>query len=713
MGLPRSYPRVTPQIHNPANIYCDYDFVDPRHTYRPNWSHKYSRDSGSSSKQRGDRRHAHYTPPPSYQLEPDSYDKRDYNTQLKGTACCDKYQKQTFCFFACPVHGPEAITTIRAFPTWWLSPSNLQPCAVDSFDPTPSQQYCYPVFDTDPPYSCFPYPTTSYDYPSYLADISNNTWYSSPPYQSNSMPSYTSTRSQESNGPSLQHLEPSPGIHNLRDLRNFVDHASKNATFIHFSEDLLITFTASTHVPILHIQPENNPDHLLRLHLLLHAIKPLNQYIAKRRTTVGAKAIVVVDSINNHHQGFSQACWVVSHESKDDSSNLQNERVMAFGNIVVIRGSCGGNECGRAVLRIIAAIKTTTAELHSKDFVWHECAGARLLSRFLSMLSKEGRSIKDHFKGIAMTSGLSIDEEMCVVKMEDKLARDGVCALIQRYNIPLLLIDENTLELADPYAEPLTWQDMRLGKWSPHANMLLNLSSRWNSLLPMDAAEPIIRQCMNDLAVEVYRLRAKVERVYEQKVVDSMQKELTKEKALPWIRRANQSESYTKLACQEQKVEQALIKVGQYVEAPLDFQLDAVVGGLLDRGRPTDNLIALRVDIDWKRHALRLNSNNHIPLYLLVQKSGHSQALHTDMSNLWVNFISDTFANAPVQAYKNNGFWASWDDLIRVVKMHIKVMLSSQSKTWSKQEIDIAERILVHCRHGSMDHIRRASNRRR
>jgi hypothetical protein len=201
------------------------------------------------------------------------------------------------------------------------------------------------------------------------------------------MPSYTSSKPRGTYNPHLEHLEPSPKITNLKILRSFVQHAATVPAFQHQSNMLLATFTSSHRLPILHIQPEENPDHLLRLHLLIHATKSLRQYLARERKISAAGAIIVVDSLSRDFKGFKQACWVVDQHTTDRGLDVLNGRGVAFGRFTIIRGACGNSDYGGASSSIINAIKTMSKVSSNKDFVWHECGRPFVLTNFLDVLA--------------------------------------------------------------------------------------------------------------------------------------------------------------------------------------------------------------------------------------------------------------------------------------------------------------------------------------
>jgi hypothetical protein len=313
-----------------------------------------------------------------------------------------------------------------------------------------------------------------------------------------------------------------------------------------------------------------------------------------------------------------------------------------------------------------------------------------------------------------MTSGLSVDEKRCSIKF----GLDGIFSIrnlarqIKSMDILLLFVDKFTLELTNVYVKPKPVVGARPGEhWLPQANNLPSLSRLWNRILPFNVSCPINKHCMDDLAVEVYRLRARAVRKAGQDNVDKLKKDFSQENAKTWAHRAIDANSYSASKCEAKSTEQALMTIGHLVEAPMDFSLDAIVGALLDRSRIIYNLMAVRVEVlDWKSPALKLNSQSPFPCYILVPKPNCT--LDTTMYDMWVRFINDTYPGQGLLAV-NAALAAAWEELVRVVEGYIDSLLASQERVWSSSDKHIAQRIIWHCRNGSMSCMARMAKGRK
>jgi len=440
---------------------------------------------------------------------------------------------------------------------------------------------------------------------------------------------------------------------------------------------------------------------------MLHAIEPLRTWIIKERIAVRLGAVVVVDSVDETHGGFDQACWVLSEHKKVAVVKRFDGAVYVFGSIAVVRGvGRKANSYGyqSAVGRLLYVVENIMRESRASGLVWHECSDCELLARTLETLGKNKDYQRITFRAISMTSGLAMDEKTIRLKsgMQSSSTRKLLLRTIQRLNIPLLLIDKCTLSLDNPYTKLPTHGPELLARWSSRANRQPYISNQWPRLLPRVAWTPIIKFQMDDLCVELYRLRASTDHVYESRVSNNAKKELTPSLAKTWAKRAIDAQEYTRSKCHNSKARaDALVTIGRHVEAPMDFPLDAFVGTLVDPGRAVAvaDVTALRVDVDWTAPAVRVNSDSLVQTYILLSKT--AKGAHAMLLRAWADFITPytllPLASVPLPVA------TSWRDLQRLVEIHMGYLCAAAAgKKWTVAERDLAKQVLFHAVSGSM-----------
>lgn len=492
---------------------------------------------------------------------------------------------------------------------------------------------------------------------------------------------------------------PSPWTANLDRLVEYGNKATaKSSKFGEMSSHILDHLTSTRNIAVLHIQPENHADHLLRLHILLQSIAKHYLFSIKERRDIPLGVVVVVDSLNDQSNGFKQACWVASKRMDSKGKEKCGGSVYLFGrdsNIVVVRGLSTDNlgYFKSAVSRLGQAIQNTLSGVKAKGIVWHECTTVTLLARTL-----QERNVRpEYFKAILCTSGLSFDNRTCTVGFgfKDEGARGALLSNLEKTRIPLILLDPSSV--GHP---PTTTQTSTLNMkdtWNPVTSHLPYFSNQWPRLLPIESWRPLLGQGMDVLATSVFRLRAACVcgGISDTSVVRQAKIELGPTKAAvklvePWAKKCIDSSSYTSSALMTFK-----LKLGYELwqsclraNCPVEFSLDALVGGSVDPGTSIDEdaILALRVDIDFSSSQIRVSSSTKIPTYILISTSDAGFVAET-LNAGWETLLSqypDPIKNAasiPKQIAE------SWEALAVVVMRNLQAISRCEAcKQWGKNE---------------------------
>lgn len=233
--------------------------------------------------------------------------------------------------------------------------------------------------------------------------------------------------------------------------------------------------------------------------------------------------------------------------------------------------------------------------------------------------------------------------------------------------------------------------------WNPFASHLPYFSNHWPRLLPIGAWRPLIGQGMDGFAAAVFRLRAACVSggISETAVVKQVKAELGPIKAnqdlvKPWAKKCIDTSSYTSRALMKTK-----LKLGNELwqsclraNCPVEFPLDALVGGLVDPGTSVDEnaVLALRVDIDFSAPQLRVGAYTKIPTYILISTSDSNFVAET-LNSGWESLLSQypdptkTFASIPKQIAE------SWEILAVVAMKNLQAIGKSNAyKQWGKKE---------------------------
>ncbi|QDS76663.1 hypothetical protein FKW77_000090 [Venturia effusa] len=492
---------------------------------------------------------------------------------------------------------------------------------------------------------------------------------------------------------------PSPWTTNLDRLVEYGEKAkSKSSKFEEMSCYIFDHLTSTRNVVVLHIEPESHADHLLRLHVLLQAIDKHRLFSLKERRDIPLGVVIVVDSLSYRNNGFKQACWVASERMETNGKEKCGGAAYLFGknlNVVVIKG-LAMDDLGHfksASSRLGQAIKNTMIGTKAQGIVWHECATISLLARTL----QEQDIQSDHLKAIVCTSGLSFDHKSCNVNFgfEDEGARTALILNLEKTRIPLIILDPGTIG-----HQPTTVQSSTLNVkdvWHPLTSHLPYFSCHWPSLLPIESWRPLLGQGFDILATAIFQIRAACVSggISEKAVLKQVKTELGPTKTAiklvePWARKCIDISSYTPGAIRNTKLKlgNVLWQTCLRAACPIDFPLDALVGGLVDPGVGVDEnaVLALRVDIDFSAPQVRVNAYTKIPTYVIVSTSDSGFVAET-LNSGWESLLSHypdpskRFASIPKQIAE------TWEILAVVAMKNLQAIGKGGAyKQWESRE---------------------------
>jgi hypothetical protein len=507
-------------------------------------------------------------------------------------------------------------------------------------------------------------------------------------------------------------LGPSPSARNLGCLLEYGGKAAaKSSKLKELSANILDTLTSTRNVVVLHIQPEGFPDHLLRLHILLQTINKYRIFSIKERKDIPLGVVVVVDSLNSNNSGFKQACWVASERTQHKGSAKCGGAAYLFGkdfDVAVVKGLAMNDQGSYkpVVSRLGQAILNIMKSMRAKGFVWHECATIALLARTLQEVSNNNeRNIHtEYFKGVCCTSGLTIDRKGCTVKfgLKNAKARKQFLGSLEKFRIPLIFLDSSTFGLP-----PVKTQTSALNtdaSWNPLSSHLPYLSVHWPRLLPSDSWRPLLGQGMDKLATTVFRLRAAIVPggIGDEAVAKQVKNELgPNDRAVSlvksWAKKSINATSYASSALMNLKLHFGTELWQAYLlsNCPVDFPLDSLIGGLVDPGTKLegDEVMALRVDIDFSSLAVCVNAYSKVPTYILVPtsnatKTTPSKFVANHLNSSWGHLItsypspqSKQIASIPKEIAE------SWEVLAVAAMKNLQVVGKSKAyEQWGKKE---------------------------
>ena len=451
------------------------------------------------------------------------------------------------------------------------------------------------------------------------------------------------------------------------------------------SERVLKSITHRDHLPVLHIKPENHPDQLIRLHMLLQAVVPQKMVVYNPQNTrdvVSAGAIIVADSLNDNHDGFKQACWAVRRHTN-------SKEVIAFGgsgfvydNICIMRGD-GLRDV--VIWRLGKAINILSGKTKSTGIVWHECTGMSLIADLLKKVQQEGGRIGGtKVKAVSVLSALTVSDQGCRRRsgLLDATGTKSFLEVLKRLDVPLLLVDDQMMGI---YARPRIDGKPYDSKWPARSMFLPNFGSLWPCLMPQSAWDPIAKKNMDDLAVQIYRIQASVSQIHSDDVVKRIKDELNHTKSKPWeywAKRVLETGEFTQQQCSTSRM-MALSRIVSTADAPFEFYLDSFVGTLLDPGRTCKGLMALRAEIDFGTPKVRACMNDiSPPTYILV--SLDDNAILSNLSLCWSLLPQFLDMSRPPL---DNSVTLAWRHLVPLLVARIEVIAQSNDyKKWDEQE---------------------------
>jgi hypothetical protein len=489
---------------------------------------------------------------------------------------------------------------------------------------------------------------------------------------------------------------PSTDIHNSNELYSIAKQYMDAPIFETLSRDVLRLFNSPHYLNVLHLRPEGQPDQLLRLHLLLKALEPLDQYDLDRQTNIQAGAVIVVDDLDDNYNGFEQVLWVVSKYRGPGRREIGGA-TRVFGNVVVVKGltrKWTDDAARQTTVRTRQAIFNVMDLCYARGFIWHECAHWKLLELIIVETANETDKKRTKLRAISIASGLSIASDSITFKRDvpGPYTRDPVLLLSKNLDIPILFVDSFTLGLGNPRNALRAPENSSRGpsyQWAPRASYLFGLSSEFARLLPQNVWEPIVHNCMDDLALEVYRLWADGFEMNHDNVVNQVRTDLRNAQARNWAKRVYNEGEYTNNR-EQQPHNDVLRKIARLSEGPVDFPLDTFLGHIVDPTRDTSAFKALRANIIWGPvPEVQVNSNSDYPTYLLISRN-HPDVCK-NLNDTWADFITPYTQSENMYETLPTGIALSWHHLIEHLKQYIIALWNTQEHRgrWTREQLEI------------------------
>lgn len=199
---------------------------------------------------------------------------------------------------------------------------------------------------------------------------------------------------------------------------------------------------------------------------------------------------------------------------------------------------------------------------------------------------------------------------------------------------------------------------------------------------------------MDTLATTIFQIRAACipGGIGEGAVVTQVKKELGSTNAAinlvkPWAKQCINSNLYTSSALMKLKLHlgEELFQAYLLANSPVEFSLDALIGGVLDPGTRVDEdaLLALRVDVNFS--SVRINAYSKIPTYILVATSDSSfVAEHLNQS--WESLLMLYPDGRKVVSIPKE-IAGSWEILAVAAMKNLQVIGKSEAfKQWGRKE---------------------------
>jgi hypothetical protein len=428
----------------------------------------------------------------------------------------------------------------------------------------------------------------------------------------------------------------SPWFHTLADLQKHKDVASQKRAYSKTSNDVLQLFGSTENLHVLHIKPEDNPDQLLRLHMFLQATNTQQSYNAGE--IVSAGALIIADSKTADNEGFNQAFWATKEHTNVQQVGVFKGNGYLFDNVALVRGVTDGSSSTNAISRVQLAIKNHTRQMQTSGIIWHECTVISLLASMVKNVAQWQASFGSApLRAVAISSGLSMDRTNVRIGsgLPGQATTSPFLALMRSLNIPIVFIDAYMLGI---HSRLDLHTQSSSDKYYSRAATLPRFTEVFPILLPPAMYDSCIKKNMDDLAVNIYRLTAAHSNTYDNALIDKVKKDFRSSKSNWWAKRIVDRTEFTSEKC-KRSVSTHLLNIALNSDAPVNFALTAFPSALLDLGRNTSSLMALRCEINFSGPKLRASTatdKNNPLVYILVSKSTKAviNRLHTDWKSL-------------------------------------------------------------------------------
>lgn len=500
----------------------------------------------------------------------------------------------------------------------------------------------------------------------------------------------------------------SPWITKPSELRHFKRQMTRIEGFAEASNQVMDEFKSRDNLPILHIRPESHPDHLLRLHLLLRAVLPektlVNQAGGGPMQIVSAGAVIIVDSATSDNHGFKQACWVVSEHSNLTEQLIFGGAGFLFDNVAVIRGVTDKHSTSNAVARVENTVKNLIRRTQCNGLIWHECATIFLLNQMIQDMKQWRSTFKSNpLKAVSITGGLTMGISDGALRipprpvLPDKATTEAFFGKMKSMKIPVVLVDDYLLGIRTDLNKATS--PTKVAQWYSHSTALPLFTSAWPFLIPPAASEPVLKEYMEDLALNIYRLYGRLTDKTTSAVTGEIKGDFSATKAKFWAKNIIHDDEFTKEK-NSRPIAEHLIKAFLNADAPVSFDLDAMAGSLLDPARDMDTVTAMRVEMDWSAPQFRARLDDDSTTYILVSKN--SQSTVDTMFAHWQKVMQHVLPPGRVPTIEKD-LAGTWLYMAGVLVRRMEYMKKKDGfKKWDKKDRETLESIKWCLQNGGM-----------
>ena len=498
--------------------------------------------------------------------------------------------------------------------------------------------------------------------------------------------------------------EPSPWFKSLYDYYKHMSTAKKKRGYNRKSDSVLRLFQRTDCLHVIRLKPEAQPDQLLRLHMLLHAI-PVDG--ANTHDSVPSTSILVIaDSNNADTDGYSQAFWTIKQHVRHAETGVS--RVIFDGSgyvfskrVVLIRGVTQGSGHSNAIKRIQTSLQILAKENSLSGAIWHECVSISLLNVLVNNVQHWQKAFgRSPLAAVVVANGLSMDRDdlRACTALPDKATTSSFLGQLGSLGIPVLFVDAFMLGITsrlDHQASSLT------ERYYHRSTFLPSFNENFPCLVPSAVYQPLLKSNMDSLAVHIMRLAAKHNGNSGSEVVDVTKQLFHTPRSAWWANRILKEDAFSSQKC-GQSAGTHLLNAIVNSDAPLDFKLGSFPCATLDPGCDTSNMMALSCELDCDEIKLRLNlkprNGNHI--YILASRS--TRAVINQLRTNWTTTVKSLVPvnSIPIIETSTSKYWLHLAG--RVTEQLTMLLKSEDFKKLEANEQQLIKLIYWQILNGSM-----------